>query len=131
MSFTYLENSYLQTGIRFHNMPSMARRLPLSANPVHAILVKAGRAEDISSASKVSTAAKKPVEPSAVHKWRWSGIPEEHWALVIALAEEREFAVSVQDIYDANASLRELLDRHSDSDRLNDAAGGQVGQRAA
>lgn len=108
----------------------MARRLPLSANPVHAILVKAGRAEEISSASKVSTAAKKPVEPSAVHKWRWSGIPEEHWALVIAEAEARGSLVTVQDIYDANASLRELLDRQSDSVRTSDAEG-HVGQRAA
>jgi hypothetical protein len=110
----------------------MARRLPLSANPVHAILVKAGRAEDISSASKVSAAAKKPVEPSAVHKWRWSGIPEEHWALVIDLAETRGSSVTVQEIYDANSALRALLDSdHSTSTEAHSAPAADRGRVAA
>ncbi len=86
----------------------MITKLPLSANPVHAIIRKAGGVDEIAreSAATDATTGKpigKPIGADAVHKWRRNGIPEEHWGLIIKLT-----GLDVETIYEANAELRRL-----------------------
>jgi hypothetical protein len=67
-------------------------------NPsVKDLIQRAGGADDISLASQ---GTEFPVSPSAVHKWRKNGIPDEHWPIFISAGAR------VEELFRANELLR-------------------------
>lgn len=66
---------------------------------IRQIIKDAGGPDAISLASQTSL---KPIGAEAVKKWTRIGIPEDHWPTVMSLSGK-----SVEEIYTANAALRE------------------------
>ena len=74
-------------------------------NPIREIVRKAGGPREVAAALAESDC---PVGEWAVFKWYRSGIPEEHWPVIITLSGS-----TVQEIFDANAAARKLASRKS------------------
>jgi hypothetical protein len=50
---------------------------------------------------------RRPVDKKSIYKWAQNGIPEKHWALVMAVLPY----VTVEQLFAANQKLREINNR--------------------